>query len=88
MKVPTQKQQLNIVTFALRAGVWLFWLLFIAIDGIANSRTLDAGLYWMPWLGIGLLYAWVLDGWIRDGEGFRIVILLFAYVVLADFVQG
>lgn len=76
------------VTFALRGVVWLFWLLFIAMDGVLASRDIEMAMYWMPWVGIGLLYAWVLDGWIREEKGFRIFVLAFAYVVLADFVQG
>jgi len=88
MKVPTQQQQLNIITLALRVAVWLIWLLFIAVDGIANSSTIEAGMYWLPWVGIGFLFAWVLDGWIRDDRALRAFLLAFPFYVVADFVQG
>ena len=88
MKLPTQEQQLTIITIALRGAVWLVWMLFIAIDGIGNSRTIQAAMYWLPWVGIGLFFAWCLDGFIRDDRGLRAFLLAFPFYVVADFVQG
>ena len=88
MKVPTQQQQLSLVTTALRGAVWLVWILFIAIDGIGNSQTIESAMYWLPWVGIGLLFAWTLDRWIRYDRALRAFLLAFPFYVVADFVQG
>jgi hypothetical protein len=88
MKVPSQKQQLIIVTIALRVVVWLVFILFILADGIANSRTISDALYWLPWVGIGLLFAVSLDDFITDDRSIGVVLLALPYYVLADFVQG
>ncbi|HFC92061.1 MAG TPA: hypothetical protein ENJ51_04535 [Leucothrix mucor] len=87
MKLPTQQQQLTIITLALRGAVWLVWILFIALDGIGNSKTLLAAMYWLPWVGIGLFFAWCLDGFIRDDKALHVFLLVFPFYVVANFVQ-
>ena len=75
-------QQILIITTLLRASVWLVWFFLIALDGLSES------LYWLPFVGMGLLMAWVLDGFIRDEYLGRAFMLSLPYLVLADFVQG
>jgi len=88
MKALNQKQQLNLITALLRGAVWLIWVLLIALDGLGASINISEAMYWLPFVGMGLLMAWSLDGFIRDDQIGRLLIFIIPYLVLADFVQG
>ena len=88
MKKPSHKQQLFIVTILLRFSIWFIWIALIAVDGIGASISPSEAVYWLPFIAMGLLMAWVLDGFIRDEQLGRAFMLVLPYLVLADFVQG
>ena len=88
MKKPTHKQQLFIITTLLRLSIWIIWIALIAVDGLGASINTSEALYWLPFVGMGLLMAWVLDGFIRDDQLGRAFMVAIPYLVLADFVQG
>jgi multidrug transporter EmrE-like cation transporter len=76
----TKKQ--TALYWLIRAVIWSIWLFLIAIDG------LSMGWSWLPWVGIGLLFAWQMDSWFREDKLFRMSLLILPYLVLADLVQN
>ena len=66
----------------IRIAIWLIWLLLIAIDG------LSMGWSWLPWVGIGFLFAWQMDYWFRTNEIGKLLMLFVPYMVLTDFVMS
>ena len=66
----------------IRLIIWSMWLGLIAIDG------LSMGWGWLPWVGMGFLFAWQLDYWFRTNEIGKAMLLVIPYMVLADFVQS
>ena len=88
MKKPNHQQQIFIITTLLRLFIWLIWIALIAVDGLGASISLKEAMYWLPFVGMGLLMAWALDSFIRDDQLGRAFLLALPYLVLADFVQG
>ena len=72
----------TVLFWVIRLVIWGIWLGLIAVDG------LSMGFKWLPWVGVGLLFAWQLDYWFRINEIGKAIVLIVPYMVLADFVMS
>ena len=86
--ISTTDKQFSYVQLAIRSVIWALFIGGIALDAIAVSTTTSAAMYWMPLVGVGFFFAWVLDTWIVEEKLYHALVLAVPYAVLIDYVMS